>query len=133
MDNSRLRLQHVFFYGLYMDPDILLSKGVEPRNPRIGTVDGYSLRVGNLATLLRESGAKASGLVYSLTHDEIDLLYAKAGLDMYVPEAVTVDLESGGRLSALCCNLLVPPNASESNDEYTEKLHACKQRLNVPS
>ena len=133
MDNSPLRLQDVFFYGLYMDPDILLSKDVESRNPRIGTVKGYALRVGNLATLLRESGAQASGLVYSLTHDEIDLLYVKAGLDMYVPEAVMVDLESGERLSALCCNLLVPPNASESNDEYAEKLHACKQKLNVPS
>lgn len=58
-----------------MDPDILKSKGVEPRNPRKGYIDGYKMEVGNMATLLRESGSKAYGLVYSLKYEETDFLF----------------------------------------------------------
>lgn len=131
MDNSPLRLQNVFFYGLYMDPEILESKGVTPREPREGYVEGYKLRIGNMATLLREAGSKATGLVYSLTHKELDKLYAKSGLDMYVSEAVLVTLSSGERIPALCCNLLTPPSPEEANAEYEAKLALCKSRLNL--
>lgn len=40
--------------------------------------------------MLRKLGSKAFGIVYALTHAEIDELYVKAGLDMYVSEAVLV-------------------------------------------
>ena len=78
MDNSLNSLQEVFFYGLYMDPEILKSKGVEPRNPRIAIVKGYKLRIGNMATLLRSEGSEANGIVYSLTHSEIVVLMLKS-------------------------------------------------------
>ena len=131
MNNSESRLQNVFFYGLYMDPEILESKGVIPREPREGYVEGYKLRIGNMATLLREADSKASGLVYSLTHEELDKLYAKSGLDMYVSEAVLVALSSGELIPALCCNLLSPPSIEETNAEYETKLALCKSRLNL--
>jgi len=34
MDNSNSRLQEVFFYGLYMDEEILKSKGIIIRGKR---------------------------------------------------------------------------------------------------
>lgn len=52
MDNSNQRLNDVFFYGLYMDEEILKSKNVEPRNKRIAVVYDYKLRIGKMATLL---------------------------------------------------------------------------------
>jgi len=55
MDNSINRLHDVFFYGLYMDEDILKSKGITIRNQRSAYVDNYELRIGDLATLLRSS------------------------------------------------------------------------------
>ncbi len=127
MDNSKQRLHDVFFYGLYMDEAILKSKNVEPRNKRIGVADGYELRVGTMATLLRKNNAKAYGIVYSLTHDEIDTLYVKAGLTAYVSEVIMVKLENGSSIATLCSNLLVPPEDDESNDEYYKKLLICMQ------
>lgn len=132
MNNSESRLHDVFFYGLYMDPEILRSKSVEPRNPRLGWVNDYELRVGNLATLLRKPNAQVYGLVYALTHKEIDLLYSKSGLDMYASEALLVELNSGEVIPAICSNLISPPNESESNKEYTAKLLQCMKKLNVP-
>ena len=132
MDNSEHRLQEVFFYGLYMDPEILTNKGVTPRNPRIATVKGYKLRIGKLATLLRDEKSQAGGIIYSLTHHEIDKLYKGSGLVAYVPESLSATTESNVTLSVLCCNLLIPPTTDESNPEYLEKLTTCMKKYNVP-
>jgi len=131
MDNSTTRLHDIFFYGLYMDEEILKSNNVVPRNKRIAIAHGYKLRVGNMATLLREENAKAYGLLYALTHDEIDTLYKNAGLTQYVTEALSVELEDGSYISALCCNLLTPPKDDESNSEYHNKLVKCMEYYNL--
>ena len=134
MNNSEQRLNDVFFYGLYMDEEILKSKNVEPRNKRIAVADGYELRIGKMATLIRKDKAKSHGLVYSLTHDEIDVLYAKSGLTAYVTEALMVELEDGSSIAALTCNLLHSPTHDESNDEYFQKLIKCMKNyeLEIP-
>lgn len=132
MDNSEHRLHEVFFYGLYMDPEILTNKGVTPRNPRIATVKGYKLRVGKLATLLRDEKSEASGIIYSLTHAEIDKLYKGSGLLAYMPESLVAITKDNVTLSVLCCNLLIPPAHDDSNPEYLEKLTACMKKYNVP-
>ncbi|MCB1925501.1 MAG: gamma-glutamylcyclotransferase [Gammaproteobacteria bacterium] len=131
MDNSPHRRHAVFFYGLYMDPEILHAKSVEPHHPRKALARGFRLRVGNMATLLREPGAVAHGMLYDLTHADIDTLYRAAGLDAYVAEAITVETDAGETLAALCCNLLVPPAADESNPAYFAKLVACMTRLGL--
>ena len=134
MNNSIQRLNDVFFYFFYMDEEILKSKNVEPRNKRVAVANGYELRIGKMATLLRNDKAKACGLVYSLTHDEIDTLYVKSGLIAYVTEALMVELEDGSSIAALTCNLLNPPADDESNDEYFQKLIKCMNnyKLEIP-
>ena len=132
MDNSKNRLNKVFFYGLYMDPEILKARGVEPRNPHKAVATGYRLRVGKMATLLKEKNAKAYGIVYELTHDDVNALYWGAGLDAYVAEALVVELEGGEQAIVLCCNLLEPPKEDESNPKYLDKLILCMEQLGVP-
>ena len=130
-DNSKNRLHDVFFYGLYMDPDVLEQKGVQPRNPRIAKVEGYELRIGSKATLLRERGGVAYGVVYSLTHSEINSLYWGAGLDAYAAEALLAKIGEDNQ-AVLCCNLVEPPAKDESNPEYGQKLAAAMKKLGVP-
>jgi len=131
MNNSEQRLNNVFFYGLYMDEDILKSKNVKPRNKRSAIAHGYELRIGKMATLIRKHKAKSYGLVYSLTHNEIDILYVKSGLTAYVTEALMVELEDGSSIAALSCNLLNPPEDDESNDEYFQKLIKCMKNYEL--
>jgi len=119
MENSQDRLNDVFFYGLYMDPTVLESKGVKPRNPRKGVVKGYQLRIGKMATLLRQGNAEAHGVIYSLTHDEIDQLYRGSGLNMYVAESLLAITQSNQTLPVLCCNLLNPPEPQETAQAYS--------------
>jgi hypothetical protein len=114
-----------------MDPELIASRGGQPRFPRKAKVQGYSLRIGKLATLLRKRGASASGIVYGLTHREIDLLYRGSGLIHHAPEALLAVTEAGQPIPVLCFNLLVPPGIEESNEEYAAKLNELKLRLAV--
>jgi hypothetical protein len=129
-DNSRERKHNVFFYGLYMDPEILENAGVKPDNPRIGYVENYKLIIGNKATLLRAPGEKAYGVVYSLSHSDINKLYWGAGLNEYAAEALVAKI-GNEVIPVLCCNLIVPPNESESNPVYSEKLKASMKKLGI--
>ncbi|MHC4447341.1 MAG: gamma-glutamylcyclotransferase family protein, partial [Planctomycetota bacterium] len=59
-----------FFYGLFMDSDILRESQVVAVRPRRAYVDGYVLCIGRRATLVPTPGARAYGMVFALTHDE---------------------------------------------------------------
>lgn len=113
---------NVFFYGLFMDAELLQSKGVVPKNKVSAQLQGYSLRIGNRATLIPEANKSVYGILMSLTHHEIDLLYAEESLKAYRPEPVTIHTKDERTLPALCFNLIEPPAPYERNEEYARKL-----------
>lgn len=121
----------VFFYGLFMDAELLRAKGADPQNIRHASLPGYALRIGNRATLVPDESARTHGIVMDLTHDELDRLYAEPSVAMYRPEPVALDVD-GGTLVALCFVLPLPPNPEERNDDYAAKLRALKAALRVP-
>lgn len=121
-----------FFYGLFMDSDILRESDVAPENPRRAYVDGYALRIGRRATLVPTSGARAYGMVISLTRDELDKLYAAPGLEHYRPEAILAQSMAGESLPALCYNLREAPGPGEANTEYAARLRAVLGKLDFP-
>jgi len=123
----------VFFYGLFMDADLLRAKGAHPVNPRSACVPGFALRIGQRATLLQKTDARAYGIVMELTHVEIEQLYSEASVRAYRAEAVLAELTDGLQVPALCFNLLVPPGPEEANSEYAAKLRDLARRLGLPS
>jgi hypothetical protein len=70
-----------FFYGLFMDVDLLRATGVTPRNPRRAYVDDFALHIGKRATLSPSAGGRAYGMLIGLTHAELERLYAGPGLE----------------------------------------------------
>src|SRR5262245_50622376 len=111
-----------FFYGLFMDVDILQENQVTPVNPRPAYVEGFSLRIGKRATLLPTPGGRAFGMLISLTHRELEKLYTGPGLEQYRPEAVLVKTLAGEIAAALCYNLPAAPLPEERNPEYAVRL-----------
>jgi hypothetical protein len=95
-----------FFYGLFMDEEALRHAGVKPSNSRRAYVDGFALRIGQRATLVPSSGARAYGMLIALTHAELERLYRAPGLELYRPEAVVAHTFENGLVPALCYNLL---------------------------
>jgi len=127
-----MRKIDVFFYGLFMDEDLLRSKGVTPTNLRPASLYGYQLRIGKRATLVPEQSCQVFGLVASLTHNELERLYSEPSVQAYKAEAVLVHLSDGSVVPALCFNLPEPPSTGERNTEYVSKLRALARRLNFP-
>ena len=130
MDTRRL---DVFFYGLFMDQELLIAKGARPTNIRLASVRDYALRIGERAALVREHSARVYGVVMSLSHDELDKLYSEPGLRAYRPEPVLADTSNGEVIAALCYNLVEPPSNDEHNPEYASKLRLVAQRIGLPA
>ena len=124
---------NVFFYGLFMDADLLRRKGAYPASIRPASLPGFALRIGQRASLLPDSAACCYGLVMELTHAEIDSLYSEPSVSAYRPEAVAVELGDGSRMPALCFNLVVPPGEQETNPAYAQQLRELAHRLGLPS
>lgn len=122
-----------FFYGLFMDVDVLRQSGVNPANPRRAYVADFALRIGQRATLIPSAGARAYGMLIALTHAELERLYNASGLELYRPEAVLVQPIEGIPVPALCYNLLQAPEAHEKNPDYALRLKSVLTKLGFPT
>ena len=123
----------VFFYGLFMDAEVLREAGATPTAPRPARVDDFVLRIGQRATLVPAVGARAYGMLFALTHPELDRLYAAPGLEGYRPEAVLAHTLAGATVPALCYNLRDAPLPDERNPEYAARLQRILEELGFPS
>ena len=115
-----------------MDDALLRQKGVTPRDGRIASVQDFSLVIGARATLVPRSTCTVHGVVYRLTHAEIEALYADASVTVYRPEAVLAHIADGTVVPALCFNLPVPPSADERNADYAARLRTLAERTGLP-
>ena len=123
----------VFFYGLFMDEALLRAKGLSPLNPRAAYLQDFRLVIGARATLDRREGAKAHGVVYTLTRGEVESLYSDESVGAYRPEVLTARLADGGAERVVCFNLPAPPSEDERNPQYASKLRALAERLGLPA
>ena len=133
MRDTSLRRAYVFFYGLFMDEELLRSKGLQPRGAERAAVDGFALRIGQRAALVPTPGGRVHGLVFLLTLSELDRLYSEPSVRDYRAQAVLAQLASGGVVAALCYILPLPPLPTERNPEYASKLRAVAQKVGLPS
>ena len=133
MTEEKLRRIDVFFYGLFMDDALLREKGMNPVDRRMASVENFSLVIGARATLVPYAGRTVYGVLFSLTHSEVDALYSEASVSVYRPEAVFAQLADGSITPALCFNLPMPPSADERNPQYVSKLRELAERIGLPS
>ncbi len=121
----------LFFYGLFMDENLLAKKGIAASNAIVGYVDGFRLRIGERATLQCCPGARAYGVMMEISADQVRELYAESGVADYVPESVTVELIDGSNNEASCYNL--PSNkVTGTNKRYAEALLEVANQLDLP-
>jgi AIG2-like family len=128
----RTRRLSVFFYGLFMDPELLRGKGLQPENARRACVRGMRLRIGERAALELDPDGIVYGMLFELTHGDIERLYAEPSVAPYRPEAVLAEPDEGEPVAALCYNLPSAPT-DKPNLEYVRKLRALAIRLGLPA
>lgn len=114
-----------------MDESLLATKRIKPSNVRLGFVDGYALRIGERATLVRSPGGRAYGAMMDIAPHQATELYAEESVADYLPEPVIVDLMDGTRVEATCYNL-PDDKITGTNKEYADSLLNVATRLGFP-
>ena len=122
----------VFFYGLFMDQDLLAKNGIKPSNTRKGCLNEYTLKIGNQASLVPSKNERSYGLVMTIDEDAVRALYAQESVADYIPEEVTIITDTNETVKATCYNL--PPELlSGKNESYAQALHKLGTRLGFPT
>lgn len=133
MSHDAVQRLDVFFYGLFMDEDLLRSKGLDPKNRRLAAVEGFRLVIGKRATLVPSPCETVHGVVFALSQPELDSLYSEPSVSIYRPETVRARLMHGETVAAVCFNLPTPPHDSVRNLEYAVKLAELAARIGLPA
>ena len=121
----------VFFYGLFMDEGLLATKGIDPSEVKIGFVNGYRLRIGERATLVRRRDSRAYGVMMEIAGSEAEELYAEKSVADYLPEPVIVELTGGKQVEATCY-ILPGDKVTGASNKYAKSLLALATKLGLP-
>jgi len=121
----------VFFYGLFMDREILSKNGVKSSNPRMGFLLDYALKIGHRASLLPSPGERAYGILMTVESEAIQALYAEASVADYIPEEVNIVTTDNEQVAAICYNLPVEL-LTGTNETYARALHKLAKQLGLP-
>ena len=73
-----------FFYGLFMDIQVLRQAGVQPSNLRRACVADFTLRIGLRATLVPCPGARTCGMSIALTDADRSQELLKKALEAFL-------------------------------------------------
>jgi hypothetical protein len=122
----------VFFYGLFMDANLLRARGMRVLDPQVARLDDFRLRIGARATLVPAPGRTAYGILMWMPADDLQHLYAEPSVSAYVPQAVEVTSSGGERVAATCYNLPEPLQDLRPNREYAQKLRDLAATLGLP-
>ena len=124
-------MKSVFFYGLFMDEDLLMEKGLNPANSGLARVTGYGLRIGTRATLEASAGERVFGSVMDLSERELASLYGEESVADYVPKhLLAFDMQGNPR--EVISYILPMEKLSGRNREYARLLALAAQKVGLP-
>jgi hypothetical protein len=124
----------VFFYGSYMNLDVLREVELVPERWEVGRLSGFDIRIQPRANLIRSDRDCVYGVAATATHAELARLYAHARDvlgEVYLPEAVLIELPDGQWRPCLCfiCPGMAPRPADAA---YLERIVRPARELGFP-
>lgn len=120
-----------FFYGLYMDPELIKSLGFEPQSVEKAVIDSYALDLQGSAKIVPEEGSIVWGNIIKLSKNDLAAMYSFDTTKDYSPEMVQVKDSNGNYKMVSCYNLSVS-DAEAFNSEYRDKLVNLLKQLDFP-
>lgn len=123
-----------FFYGSYMNFDVLKEVDLMPERWEVAKLYGFDIRIQPRANLIRSDQHCVYGIIAAATHEELQRLYAHAqGVlgEVYLPEAVLIETLDGKWLPALCyiCPEMQPRPAAK---DYLDRIIKPAKALGFP-
>lgn len=124
----------VFFYGLYMDFEVLARHGVTPARWETASLAGYDFNVASWGYVVPSERGRVYGLNASVTHEDLARLYGPENTFLklrYFPEPVLAETADGRFVPALCYVALEPPEGPVNRD-YAEAMIRLSQQYGFP-
>lgn len=114
----------VFFYGSYMNLDVLRQVNFIPDNFETAKLSGYDIVIKPLADLVKSDKDCVYGILTCGTHEELENLYAHARNVLgssYLPEAVLVE-PSDGKFKPALCYISYGIETKQAEDSYIDRI-----------
>ena len=124
----------VFFYGTFMNWDVLISHGVTPTVVIPAKLNGFELYIRPRVNLARSERSCVYGAIVAITHEELLRLYSnleeRYGVK-YFPQPVLAETAEGGFRPVLC---YIAPNmdAGQADQVYVTLLAQCVRKAGHP-
>ena len=126
----------VFFYGSYINIDVLKEADLVPGQYEVATLPGFDIRIEPRANLVRDHMSIVYGILATATHDELDRLYtdhAKGKLgEVYLPEAIVAH-DSTGRLQPALTYIAPEMNKRPAERDYVERIAIPAEKYGFPA
>ena len=124
----------VFFYGSYMNFDVLKGADIVTEQWEVAKVNGYDIIIQPRANLVVSDGRCVYGILATATHAELNRLYAQAKDvlgETYLPEAVLAETLVASYRPALC---YIAPSmeAKPASNDYVERILKPAREFNFP-
>ncbi len=135
MSSPHEKSVRVFFYGSYINPDVLAEAKLFPARLEVARLSDFQIVIRPLANLDRSDRHTVHGVLACATHAELDRLYEHASQilgGVYLPEAVLVARDSGHPAPALCY-ISHTLEAAPASNEYIDRIVTPAQRYGFPA
>jgi len=124
-----------FFYGSYINLNVLREVNYVPEKWEVGRLDGFDIRIQPRANLVRSDEHSVYGILATGTHAELGRLYAHAKDvlgEIYLPEAVLVEARDGKWKPAMCyiCPAMATRPAAK---DYVDRIVAPAREYGFPA
>ena len=123
----------VFFYGLYMDPEVRAPMSGERRPGTVVSLDDYECLLGLRSTLASKPGSTVYGIIAQLSDAECERLYPAPTHSAYLPTKVTC-IEPATARQVVAIAYIAPADGIGVYDPvYARKLVALCRELGFPA
>jgi hypothetical protein len=127
-----------FFYGSYINFDVLREVELVPRQWEIARLSGFDIVIRPRANLVRNEGSCVYGIVATATHRELIRLYAHAKDvlgETYLPDAVLVEtgVDRGwGTWRPALCYICPDMSPRPADPPYVDRIAGPARRYGFP-
>lgn len=91
-----------FFYGSFIRRDVMALGGFRAETVEVAKLNGYDITFDPHANIFRSDGHTICGALVYPSHEELNKLYSRDGVGVFLPEAVVVETSDNRMLPAIC-------------------------------
>ena len=121
----------VFFYGSFINLDVLKQVGYVPERYEVARLHGFDIQIRPLANIVWSDSDSVYGIVALATHADLERLYGQDWVGTYLPHPVVVSV-TGGTLRPALTYIAPDMKPKPPVDDYVDRIIGPARRLGFP-